>query len=426
MVLAAPIALLIAALAPEAWVVAPIIGAAIVALILIDAALAGRIAELHVTAPHDAEVGGSEQALVEAVFAGGQRGGVECAVGGDPRVLTGGRAEQALQQLDGQHWEAAISFTPSRRGPGSIDRVWLRWAGPMGLGARQAERALELPVRVSPNLSLTRSPTLQAFLKDAQFGVIARRIRGEGTMFEALAEYQPGMDRRRIDWKASARHSHLYAKEMEAERNNQIVFAFDCGQAMCEPVAGMARIDRAVSAALATAYVALKGGDRVALFGFAARPEVFSPFVADARDFHRLQGAAAGLDYHAQEPNFTLALATLAGRLKRRSLIVVFSDFTDPTSAELMIESIGRLTSRHLVLFVTMTDAELDEMATAAPGDMQDLAMAATSDALLRQRALVLSRLRQLGVDVIEAPFDRIGMRLIDAYLAIKRKGAIG
>ena len=54
------------------------------------------------------------------------------------------------------------------------------------------------------------------------------------------------------------------------------------------------------------------------------------------------------------------------------------------------------------------------------------LTMAATADALLRQRALVLSRLRALGVDVIEAPHDRIGTRLIDAYLAIKRKGAIG
>ena len=96
-----------------------------------------------------------------------------------------------------------------------------------------------------------------------------------------------------------------------------------------------------------------------ALFGFAARPELFTPFVTDAREFPRLQQAAAGLDYHAQEPNFTLALATLAGRLARRSLIVVFSDFTDPTSAELMIESVGRLVSRHLVLFVTMADEEL-------------------------------------------------------------------
>ena len=251
-------------------------------------------------------------------------------------------------------------------------------------------------------------------------------MRGEGTMFEALAEFEPGMDKRRIDWKASARHAHLYAKEYEAERNNQIVFAFDCGAAMSEPVGGLPRIDRAVSAALATAYVALKGGDRVGLFGFAARPELFTPFVTDPREFQRLHRAAASLDYHAQEPNFTLALASLSSRLKRRSLIVVFSDFTDPTSAELMVESISRLTNRHLVLFVTMADEELTSLATAAPEDMQQLAMAVSADSLLRQRALVLGKLRQIGVDVIEAPWDRIGTRLLDSYLAIKRKGSIG
>jgi uncharacterized protein (DUF58 family) len=91
-----------------------------------------------------------------------------------------------------------------------------------------------------------------------------------------------------------------------------------------------------------------------------------------------------------------------------------------------MIESIGRLTRRHLVLFVTLADEELETIATAAPDAMQDLAMAVTADSLLRQRALVLLQLRQLGVDVIEAPHERIGTRLIDAYLSIKRKGAIG
>ena len=148
--------------------------------------------------------------------------------------------------------------------------------------------------------------------------------------------------------------------------------------------------------------------------------------MGDARQFKRLQVAAAGLDYHAQEPNFTLALATLAARLQRRSMIVVFSDFTDPTSAQLMIESVGRLTKRHLVLFVTMHDEELGGIAGASPDDMQRLAMAVSADALLRQRALVLSQLRARGVDVIEAPYEAIGNRLIDAYLKIKRRGAIG
>jgi uncharacterized protein (DUF58 family) len=440
--LAAPVALLIAALAPGAWVVAPVLGLTILVLVAADAVLAGRLVDLRVIAPADMEVGGDGRIAVLADFTGRSVAGpwstVEAALALDPRLAAGGRASFELAGGAAGAFEGGEPLSPSRRGTGRIEQVWLRWSGPLGLGARQATREVAAEVRVWPNLQAVRSPALQVFLRDAQFGLIARRIRGEGTEFEALAEYQPGMDRRRIDWKSSARHAHLYAKEYEVERNNQIVFAFDCGRAMCEPVggpasapgdtagAGVPRIDRAVSAALTTAYVALKGGDKVALFGFAARPEVATPFIGDAREFHRLQSAAAGLDYHAQEPNFTLALATLAGRLQRRSLIVVFSDFTDPTSAELMIESIGRLVSKHLVIFVTMQDAELEEIAAATPADMQDLAMAVTADSLLRQRALVTSRLRQLGVDVIEAPHTQIGTRLIDAYLGIKRMGAIG
>ncbi len=420
------LALVLAAQVPGAWGAAPVLGLTVLALVVLDAALAGRAEALDLAISTEVEVGEPGWAEVSALFGRGKRSRVLCALAVDPRLMPDGRGGDALRRGDDGIWQARIGFTPTRRGTGPVNRLWLNWVGPLGLGARQVWQDLDTAVRVRPNVAAARSPALQAYLKDAQYGLIARRIRGAGAEFEALADYQPGMDRRRIDWKSSARHAHLFAKEYETERNNQIVFAFDCGQAMCEPVGGLPRIDRAVSAALATSYVALKGGDRVALYGFAARPEVFTPFVADARQFHRLQSEAARLDYNAQEPNFTLALATLAGRLQRRSLIVVFSDFTDPTSAELMIESIGRLTKRHVVLFVTMVDAELDGIATAPPDDVQALAMAVTADALLRQRALVLSRLRQLGVDVIEAPWEKIGMRLLDSYLAIKRKGTIG
>ena len=423
--LAAPLALLIAAASPAAWIVAPALGAALFVLVVADGLLAGRLAGVRVAVANDCEVGEPTSVTVLADLVGGATGTVEAALALDPRLAPGGRLLLRLSPAN-DVWQGGTMLVPVRRGPGRVETVWLRWSGPLGLGARQRRQAVDAPVRVWPSLAAVRSPAFQLFLRESEFGLIARRIRGEGTQFEALAEYQPGMDRRRIDWKTSARHTHLYAKEYEAERNNQVVFAFDCGQAMCEPVAGLPRIDRAVSAALATAYVALKGGDRVALFGFAARPELATPFVTDAREFHRLQSAAAELDYHAQEPNFTLALATLAGRLQRRSLIVVFSDFTDPTSAELMVESVARLVSRHLVLFVTLADEELEGLAAQAPEAMPQLAMAVTADSLLRQRQLVTARLHQLGVEVIEAAHDRIGTRLIDGYLRIKRAGSIG
>lgn len=423
----APVALVIAALAPQFWIVAPAAALALVGAIAVDALLAGSVHEWRVQIPGDTEVGQNTAIEVFARFAGEQRTGPQAALEFDPQLSEAGRATMTLVQGDENAiCSGAFDLRPERRGTAPVTRAWLRWSGPLGLGARQVTRQLDEAIRIWPDLSPVRSPELQAFLRDSQTGLIARRIRGEGTQFEALSEYEPGMDRRRIDWKASARHNHLYARENESERNNQIVFAIDCGQAMCEPVGGLPRIDRAVSAALTCAYVALKGGDRVALFGFARKPQLMTPFIAEARAFHRLQSAAAGLDYAPGESNFTLALATLTTRLKRRSLIVLFSDFTDPTAAELMVESIGRLIEKHLVVFVTITDVELEHLIDQQPGDIATLARSVTADSLAMQRNVVLQRLRRMGVDVVEADWDQIGYRLIDRYLAIKNSEAIG
>jgi uncharacterized protein (DUF58 family) len=423
----APVALVIAATAPGAWVIAPVLGSVLLALVVLDALLAGRNSGWDIHAPADNEVGQSARIGITARFTGGRRRAVSAALACDPRLAAGGRVLVTLgPDPAAPGWRGQTNLTPDRRGTAEVSRAWLRWEGPLGLGARQVSYPLDQAVRIWPDLSPVRSKDLQTFLRNAQTGLIARRIRGEGTQFEALSEYEPGMDRRRIDWKASARHTRLYARENESERNNQIVFAFDCGQAMCEPVDGLPRIDRAVSAALTCAYVALKGGDKCALFGFARRPQLMTPFIGDSRAFHRLQSAAAGLDYEAAEPNFTLALATLTARLKRRSLVVVFSDFTDPTSAELMVESLGRLANKHLVLFVTIADAEIEALIAAPPTDIATLARSVTADSLSQQRKLVLQRLRRMGIDVIEAPWEKIGPQLIDRYFQIKNSEAIG
>jgi len=426
--LAAPIAIVIAATAPGAWLVVPAAAVALLVLVLLDGALAGRLEDWKVVSAADCEVGEPFKLVVVAELAGRAAGSQpEASIAVDSRLESDGRIEMLLNYNETDElWEGVAEPIPVRRGTAQLSQIWLRWSGPLGLGARQVTHPLDQEVRIWPDLSPIRSPELQNYLRDAQFGLIARRIRGEGTQFEALSEYEAGMDRRRIDWKASARHTKLYARENESERNNQIIFAFDCGQAMCEPVEGLPRIDRAVTAALTASYVALKGGDRVSLFGFAQRPEVMTPFVGDTRAFHQLQSAAAGLDYHPEEPNFTLALASLTSRLQRRSLIVLFTDFTDSTGAELMIESVGRLAEKHVVLFVTIEDAELNELASTEPDTLDNIAIAITADTLVRQRRIVLERLRQMGVDIIEAPWDKIGYRLIDSYLDIKRSGAIG
>src|SRR5581483_996292 len=226
-------------------------------------------------------------------------------------------------------------------------------------------------------------------------------------------------------WKQSARHGKLVAREYRTERNHHVILAIDCGRLMSAPTRHGARVDQAINAALLLGFAALKIGDRVGLFAFDAKPRVASGVVAGAQAFPLIQRLAAGIDYSTEETNFTLALTTLDGRLDRRSLVVVFTDFADPTSAELMIENVGRLMRTHLVLFVVFRDEELEAMAAAEPVEPDDVSRAVIADGLARQREIVVGRLQRMGAQMVEARADDLGLALLNAYLDAKRRELI-
>jgi uncharacterized protein (DUF58 family) len=194
---------------------------------------------------------------------------------------------------------------------------------------------------------------------------------------------------------------------------------------MSEPMDGVPRVDSAVSAALLTAFVALKQGDRLGLFAFDAKPRASSKVVSGPGAFNLLQQVAAGIDYSSNETNYTLALATLATALKRRALVIVFTEFTDTVSAELMLAALGPLIRRHLLLFVVLRDAELENFTSAEPTDPDDISRAVTAAGLLQERRLVLTRLKHLGVEVVEAPAAEAGPAVVNAYLDLKRRGRL-
>lgn len=417
----APLALLIGVFVPAFWYAGMAWIPAVLALLLLDWAVAPPAPKFAVDVPGVVEVG---QPLVVAAEIEVKREaprGLELAFSTGPKLRA---AVDNRMTVDRGELRPAMAFTAIRRGTDAVERLWARWPGPMGLVWRMRYYPVDREVIISPSIRQVRDDA-QLLLRDAHMGERSRIDRGEGSEFEALAEWQSGMERRDIDWRQSARHMKLLAREHRIERNNQIVFAVDAGRVMCEPVAGLPRVDRAISAALLSAYTALKLGDRVSFFGFDSRPRISSGSVSGVRAFSQVQRFAAKLDYSTAETNYTLALATLAGSLHRRSLVIVFTEFTDQTGAELMLRAAANMLSRHLLLFVVLADDELEELAAAEPKTVDDVSRAVTAAALLRERRLVISRLRHIGIQVIEARHDAVGPTLVRHYLDLKRRNML-
>ena len=59
------------------------------------------------------------------------------------------------------------------------------------------------------------------------------------------------------------------------------------------------------------------------------------------------------------------------------------TDFVDAVTAELMLDNVGRLVRRHLVLFVALSDPDLLAMAAAPPDGTRALHRAVVASELL-------------------------------------------
>ncbi|WP_427791688.1 DUF58 domain-containing protein [Brevundimonas diminuta] len=420
----APVALLAGVLTPVGWLAGPVWIAGVVLLFALDAVLGGSRTGLNLDAPEPVRAAVGRPGLIGLTVrfdaSGRTPQDVEAAVSGEAKL--GLNDEPRGAGVHDRTAALAFPFTPDRRGEAKVNDLWVRWRGPMGLCWKQKTFSLNLAAPVLTDLHWVRDQAVRLFARDALFGSKAQIDIGEGAEFQALRDYQPGMDRRAIDWKQSARHAALLAKEFRTERNHNVIMALDCGRAACEPVGGMPRVDRFIHAALLLSYACLRSGDRAGLFAFDSRPRLTTGAVGGMNAFRTLQTVAGRIDYSTNETNYTLALATLSGQLQRRSLIVVFTDFTDSTAAELMIESLGRLLKRHLVLFVVLRDEELEGLTAAAPETPEDVSRAVVAASLLRERETVIARLRRMGAHIVDAPADQVGPEAVNAYLDLKRR----
>lgn len=421
-----PLSLLLLAYAPDAWQLVFAYGGTVLLALLADAlaSLQSRRLRLDILTPERIAIGDGGAVTVGLAAEGQvQPTAIELLI--DRRGDLDEAEIVTAQLVAGEPVRVALPLVPRRRGRILVDRLWLRWQGRLGLVQLTRSTAIDRAVDVIPNLHGVQSAAIQFFSRAAIYGSKVQPQRGAGTEFESLRDYAPGLDHRFIDWKHSARHRKLLCQEFQVERNQQIVLAFDTGYLMREPLDGMPRLDHAINAGLLLAWISLRSGDIVGTYGFDAAIRHYQQPLRGLSGFARIQHAAAALDYHAEETNFTLGLAGLAARLKHRALVILFTEFVDTVTAELLIESLQRLASRHLVIFVTLRDSLLQGVVDAMPESFEDVARAVVAHDLLRDRAIVLERLQRLGIHCLDVASRGLSVGLINRYLFVKQRGLL-
>ncbi|HWI33118.1 MAG TPA: DUF58 domain-containing protein [Lapillicoccus sp.] len=251
-------------------------------------------------------------------------------------------------------------------------------------------------------------------------------FRGSGLDFTNLREYEPGDDLRHIEWNVTARMDTPYVREYVEDREVTAWLLLDHSASM-----GFGPVDRQkdlVLAEVATtlALVLTRRGNRVGMVVFdrdvervlparSGRDQVLQiadllldrrntraaatePPAVSSRGWRRSRGAR-GPERHVTDLGAMLNRS--AGMIRRRSLVVVVSDFISEPGWE---QALGRLARRHEVVALQVSDPREDELPDVGSIYVEDTETGEqifvdTSDRGFRTRLKAAADERQAGIE---------------------------
>jgi uncharacterized protein (DUF58 family) len=161
-------------------------------------------------------------------------------------------------------------------------------------------------------------------------------FKGQGMEFDEARHYEPGDDIRSIDWNASARFGTPYVKMYREERELSIIILLDVSPSMQRRnliKQQMSPYEQALIATALIAFSAERSGQRAGAVFFDKDVEKVFPVRRGRRNIISLIMAAMKyqqrIDPYRDKngSNIAAAISSAQRLLKKRSLVVIISDF---------------------------------------------------------------------------------------------------
>lgn len=207
----------------------------------------------------------------------------------------------------------------------------------------------------------------RSLAESMQSGGFASLYRGQGVEFSGVREYEPGLDDvRSIDWNVTARMNRPFVKEYEVERELSVFIALDISRSMQtgRPPRLHTACEAASLLALAAAHTASPTGavffDRQIQFSMEPKAGQTQTMLLLSKCDAIMQERGSGGNGSA----LGSALKGAAKLLKKRSLVVVLSDFR--TDAREWEKDFALLAAKHDLVAARISDAS--DMALSSAG----------------------------------------------------------
>jgi uncharacterized protein (DUF58 family) len=183
--------------------------------------------------------------------------------------------------------------------------------------------------------------------------------RGYSVEFAEHREYAPGDEIRRIDWKAYGKFDRYFVKEYEEETNLRAYLLLDASASMDYGAAGLRKFDYGCYLAVSLAYLMLRQGDDVGLVTFGAQVQRYIPPRSGLKHLQALTSLLESTQPQG-ETHLDQVLREIAGKIKKRGMIIVMSDLFDAPDRVLHALKYFRHQRNEVMVFHLLDKNELE------------------------------------------------------------------
>ncbi len=154
-------------------------------------------------------------------------------------------------------------------------------------------------------------------------------FKGSGITFDEVRPYQYGDDIRAIDWNATAKGHSVYVKTFKEEREQIVYLVLDisASQEIGDP--GVQKVDIGKEICGVLALSATKEGSQVGLFCFSDQKEAYVKPGKGDKHAYQIISKLYNLTPASLRTDLNVAIRYLLNIVKRRSIIILVSDFID-------------------------------------------------------------------------------------------------
>ena len=179
-------------------------------------------------------------------------------------------------------------------------------------------------------------------------------LRGHGTDFRDVREYEVGDDVRHIDWNVSARMDEVFVRQYTEDRELTAWLLLDHSPSMGFGPVHRTKEHVLSEVAATTAQLLVRGGNRIGAIVYDDdRVRTIPPRQGRKQVLAVLDALLRPLSSQGRVTDLRTLLDTAHRVVRRRSLIVLISDFISEAGWE---RSLLRLTERHEVVAIRLVD----------------------------------------------------------------------